>query len=48
MIFLREKLSEVLRLNSIYDFEKINSLLVIDTMSFLDLIFNYNKLSARK
>ena len=40
-----ERNSEVLRLNSIYDFEKINSLFKnFDTMSFLDLIFNYNKL----
>ena len=36
-----ERNSEVLRLNSIYDFEKINSLFKnFDTMSFLDLIFN--------
>ena len=40
-----EKSSKVFRINSIYDYEKINSLFKnFDTMSFLDLIFNYGKL----
>ncbi len=36
---------ETLSINSIYDYEKINSLFKnFDTMSFLDLVFNYNEL----
>jgi lipopolysaccharide export system permease protein len=40
-----EKKTETFKINSIYDYEKINSLFKnFDTMSFLDLIFNYSKL----
>ncbi len=45
-ILVSKKIEE-LKINSIYDYEKINSLFKnFDTMSFLDLIFNYNKLIA--
>ena len=45
-ILISKKIEE-LKINSIYDYEKINSLFKnFDTMSFLDLIFNYNKLIA--
>ena len=34
-----------MKINSIYDYEKINSLFKnFDTMSFIDLIFNYKSL----
>ena len=40
-----EKRTETFKIISIYDYEKINSLFKnFDTMSFLDLIFNYSKL----
>ena len=40
-----EKSTETFKIISIYDYEKINSLFKnFDTMSFLDLIFNYSKL----
>ena len=40
-----EKSAETFKINSIYDYEKINSLFKnFDTMSFLDLVFNYGKL----
>ena len=40
-----EKSTETFKINSIYDYEKINSLFKnFDTMSFLDLVFNYGKL----
>ena len=43
-IFEKKEL-ETLRISSIYDYEKINSLFRnFDTMSFLDLIFNYKDL----
>ena len=42
---LDSEILEDYRINSIYDHEKINSLFKnFDTMSFLDLIINYNKL----
>ena len=43
-IFEKESI-ESLSLNSVYDFNKINSLFKnVDTLSFIDLSFNYNKL----
>ena len=42
---LKQQKFESYEIESIYNFEKINSLFKnFDTMSFLDLIFNYNKL----
>ena len=40
-----EEKTDILKINSIYDYEKINRLFKnFDTMSFLDLTFNYGKL----
>ena len=41
----KENKTELMKINSIYDYEKINSLFKnFDTMSFIDLIFNYKSL----
>jgi len=41
----KKKEIDILKINSIYNYEKINSLFKnFDTMSFIDLIFNYDKL----
>ena len=43
-VFKSKKIDEY-TLNSIYDYERINSLFKnVDTLSFLDLVFNYEKL----
>ena len=45
MVFLKKQLFKEYKLNSIYNYEKITSLFKnFDTMSFLDLIFNYKDL----
>ena len=42
---IKKKQLETLKIESIYDYEKINSLFKnFDTMSFLDLVFNYKTL----
>ena len=42
---LKKENVEIMKINSIYDYEKINSLFKnFDTMSFLDLVFNYKDL----
>ena len=42
---LKKDQTQELKIKSIYNYEKINNLFKnFDTMSFLDLIFNYNEL----